>query len=392
MKKFFKKVLFVLLVMGVYLSLGLAVRAASPGGIVGVPIYASIEDIPTVLPDVSDICFCAKHSVYQKMPNARNLLLGQVVTSDGNILVTFSVPKLEGIETLDVEEYDFLLKECPDKNILMVTVEYSNHKNGEVIAESYLYVFNPEENPAVGFHYEDGVFSVHMDKIVAMAHFSSKEATMPKLWTDDYTQRITRTNIYKSFSAGMSNFNYEGWSYDVVDDVFYDYGYVNLPYDMRKYLMEYMFDYNEYVSHLAEKENWYKTLKAFWKGKSYDEFDLDRYAESLGATVQNPPTSNGEKEYVLGDHIVRVGCFLCQTDVDETTAQRASIGLDCSYVEWDASGAKTSKNSYDFNTHCFKVRDSEELVPVKVDQDGYFVSRWDFDFVVSLLGYCAKTM
>lgn len=385
MKRFFKVFLMVLLVFGTCLLASSSVYAADDKQIVGVPIYASIEDIPTVLPDVTDICFHADHSVYKKMPNARNLLLGQVVTSDGNILVTFSVPKLEGIETLDVEKYDFLLEDCPDKNILMVTVEYPNHKNGEAIAESYLYVFNPEENPAIGFHYEDGIFSVHMDKIVAMARFSSKEATSPKLWTDDYTKRVSRTNIYKSFSAGMSNFNYEGWNYDVVDDVLYDYGYVNLPYDMRKYLMEYMFDYNEYISKTAEKERWYGTLKAYWKGKGYNEFDLDRYAKSLGATVQNSSANPNEKEYVLGDNTVHLGCFLCQTD--EQSAQE-STAINSSFVEWNSSAE--SSRTYDFNTHCFKVRDGEGLTPVKIDRDGHAVSRWDFDFIVSLLGYCAK--
>jgi hypothetical protein len=36
------------------------------------------------------------------------------------------------------------------------------------------------------------------------------------------------------------------------------------------------------------------------------------------------------------------------------------------------------------------MRNGEESEPVKIDKDGYTISRWDFDFVVSLLGYCAK--
>lgn len=391
MKKFFKGFLMVLLVLGVCLSMSMSAYAATPEeNQASVPIYGSIEDIPTILPEVTDICFVAKHRVFKEMISSRNLLLGQVVSADNNILITFSVPNLEGIELLDVEKYDFLLKDCPDKNILMVTVEYPNHKNGEVVADSYLYVFNLEEAPAIGIHFENGSASVHMDKIVAMAHFSSKEATSPKLWTDDYSKQVTRTNVYKSFYAGMSNYAYEGWGYDTVDDVIFDYGYVNLPYDMRKCLMEYMFDYNEYVSQMAEKEQWYGTLKAFWKDKNYSDFDLDGYAKSLGATVQSLPKTT-EKEYVLGNHIVHIGCFLCQTEASEPTEQCANTSMNCSYVEWSDSNAKVAK-SYDFNTHCFRMRDDEELVPVRIDKDGYAVSRWDFDFVVSLLGYCAKSM
>lgn len=352
-------------------------------------VYEAITDLPSILPDAEIIKFRPDHPAY--MAEGRNKLLGQVVAKSPECLITFSIPEIEGLDNLDIEDYNFMAPEAQAKRILMVTSEYYSAKKGDKIARTSLFVFNPSEKPEVTLEFEDDVILVSMDPVVAEIDLSAVIAKTTKLWTDDYTKASTKASTYQSTAASMWNYAKHGWSASQVDDALFSYDFLDLPYDMRKCLTEYLYDYNEYLSKEAKKESWYQAKGKYWQKKDYSSFDLDQYAKSLGATVQNSPSEKGDKEYLIGDHTIYVGCFTKPEEWANLKGQdhTVDVGLDCSWVYWTEHGARNQETTYNFNTYAYEQREGEWLSPVKID-DYHYVSRWDFDFIVSLLEYCAK--
>ncbi len=377
--KYIKIILLALLVFGASLLMGRTVYAAPSDTeseiTEAIMIFNSIESIPAVLPECDGICFNAKHEAYAKMPDARNLLLGQTVSEDGNILITFSVPRIEGIEESDIEKYDYLLTNFMDRRILMVTVEHLDREPGEPFAEAYLYVFSPEENPAVGLNFNGNIITVNMDRPALEIRLSSiAAASEPKLWTDDYTGKLTRTSSYMSCRASIADYAYDYIDSSSMGETRFDYGYVNMPSDMRSQLIGHMFSYNEYLAKKAEQEKWYSAMNKFWQNKAHTSFNLDAYAKSLGAKIENLPME-GDKEYRIGDYVIRLSY------PDASSAES---------VEWSDISTNVSNSEFDVDAHCFKLRRDEETELIKVDSSNHHLGRWDFDYVVSLLEYCAK--
>jgi len=165
---------------------------------------------------------------------------------------------------------------------------------------------------------------------------------------------------------------------------------IDLPLDMRKYLVEYMFDYNEFLRSAEEQKQLYQAMGDFWQDKKYQVFDLDAYVESLGGMVQNPPTDKGDKEYILNNHRITIGCYAKQEDW--TAAEHSvDVGLDCSWVNWDPTGAKPKDSDFEYVTNQYQTTsDDDGLEPVQIDDEGHLVSRWDFDFIIDLLNYCKR--
>ena len=386
--KFFKKAV----LLGAISSLlpGFVVTAKASGSEATSVCYESISDIPAVLSDVSEVRFKPNHPAYEK--GGRNMLLGQVLAEDINCLITFSIPEIDGLDNLDIEDYNFMAPNEAEKRILMMTAEYYQAEKGESIAYSNLFVFNPAENPELTVNFESGKVNAEMNPVVVETYLYSKNAKTNKIWADNYTGKTTKTTVYQSSSAGMYNYAMHGWGSGNVDDVTFSYDYLDLPLDMRKYLTQYLYDYNEYLSKEAGKLAWYKSMHKFWKDQNYSEFDLDAYAKSLGATVQNPPTSAGDKEYVMGDHVISVGCFVSPKDWAKLGGQNrtVNVGLDCSWVYWNEHGARTKSGTHNFETYAYEQRVDSEMSPVKID-DTHYVSRWDFNFIASLLEYCSKS-
>ena len=233
---------------------------------------------------------------------------------------------------------------------------------------------------------EPNQLNVEMDSVIAEVYASSNESTTIRIWEDDFTKESTRTNVYQSAAAGMSNFASEGWYEEYVDDILFSAGVIDLPLDMRKYLVEYMFDYNESLRSAKERKELYQAMSDFWRDKQYQEFNLDAYVESLGGTVQNPPTDKGDKEYVLnGNHII-IGYYMKQEE-RATTKQSVDIGLGSSWVNWNPAGTKPEKGDFEYVAN---QSSDDELEPVQIDAEGHLISRWDFDFIIDLLNYCKR--
>ena len=385
--KFFKKAVLLGVISSLLPGFTITANASSPEA--ASVYYESISDIPAVLSDVSELRFKLNHPAYEK--GGRNILLGQVLAEDINCLITFSIPEIDGLDNLDIEDYNFMAPKEMEKHILMMTAEYYEAEKGESIAYSNLFVFNPAEEPELTISFETGKVNAEMNPVVVETYLYSKNAKTNKIWADDYTGKATKTTVYQSSCAGMYNYAMHGWGSGGVDDVTFSYDYLDLPLDMRKCLTQYLYDYNEYLSKEAGKLSWYESMKTFWKDKEYSEFDLDAYAVSLGATVQNPPTNKGDKEYRIGDHIITIGCFTDPKDWGQLGGQdrTVSVGLDCSWVYWNEHGARTRSQTYNFETYAYEQRRDKEVSPVRID-DKHYVSRWDFDFIASLLEYCSK--
>lgn len=345
--------------------------------------YNSISDIPTVLSGVSKITFKPNHPAYKQ--GGRNKLLGQIVVKDCDCLITFSIPEIEGLSNCDLENYNLMAPKAEEKRLLMITVEYYEAKIDETTAESRFIVFNPTEDPELTLSIRPGNISARMDPIVADVSLFSSKATTYKIWTDDYTKKPTKTTVYQSSGAGMDNYAMFGWGAGGVDDATFSYDYLDLPLRMRRYLAEDMFEYNEYLSKEVGRQKWYQTLSAFWQDKDYAEFDLDAYAKSLGATVQSPPNNACNKEYLIGGHIICIGCF---TNPKDDTGQAEAVTRGYSWVYWNEYGVKDKDKTADFETYSYERREGEESEVVKVDSSHY-VSRCDFDYLASLLAYCA---
>lgn len=242
MKQIIKKLVLLVLVATLGLVPGVSARAEDPN-------IVAINGVPLVLPDDSeDFTFALDLDDFED--GARNKLLGQSLYR--NCLITFSVPELENLDAEDIENYSFNAPnpEAQKKRLLMVTLEYFEALPGQDLATSYLYVFNPDETPQVELLFMGDIVWVRMIPCVAEVVMYSKCGTNSKLWTDDWTEGTTQTAVYKSYSAGISNYIGHGWFYQDVDDVTFSYDYVDLPIDMQKYLKEYLFDYNEYLGRM----------------------------------------------------------------------------------------------------------------------------------------------
>lgn len=362
----------------------LSVRAAEDTSSKQV-VFESLEEIPIVLDGITEFSVKPEHSAYST-EGYRNKALGSVVSEENCILITFSVPELAGLDNYDIEDYNFGAPSEEKKRILMMTAEYYKAIQGSRIAEFWLFVFSPSEEATLNLTLEPNKLNVEMDSVIAEVYASSNESTTIRIWEDAFTKESTRTNVYQSAAAGMSNFASEGWYEEYVDDILFSAGVIDLPLDMRKYLVEYMFDYNESLRSAKERKELYQAMNDFWEDKQYQEFDLDSYVESLGGTVQNPPTDKGDKEYILNSHRITIGCYTKQEELSEVD-RSADVGLDCSWVNWDATGAKPEKGDFEYVAN---QSSDDELEPVQIDDEGHLVSRWDFDFIIDLLNYCKR--
>ena len=378
--KYIKKVLLVLCCF--WLLPSLSVRAAEDASSKQV-VFESLEEVPKVLDGITEFSVKPEHSAYST-EGYRNKLLGSAVSEENGILMTFSVPELAGLDNFDIEDYNFGAPSAERKRILMVTAEYYQAIQGSKIADFWLFVFSPSSNPVLDITLEPNQLSVEMDSAIAEVYANSNESTTIRIWEDDFTKQSTRTNVYQSTAAGMNNYASEGWYEEFVDDIFFSVGVIDLPLDMRKYLVEYMFDYNESLHSAKERKKLYQTMSDFWGDKQYQEFDLDAYVESLGGTVQNPPTDKGDKEYILNGHLITIGCYTKQEECS------ADVGSDCSWVNWDPTGAKPGKGDFEYATKEYQTSSGGGLEPVQIDDEGHFVSRWDFDFIIDLLNYCKR--
>ncbi|MBQ3271326.1 hypothetical protein IJH10_01845 [Candidatus Saccharibacteria bacterium] len=351
-------------------------------------VFESLEEIPMVLDGITEFSVKPEHSAYST-EGYRNKALGSVVSEENGILITFSVPELAGLDNYDIEDYNFGAPSEERKRILMVTAEYYQAIQGSKIAEFWLFVFSPSEEATLNLTLEPNQLTVEMDSVIAEIYASSKEATTIRIWEDDFTKESTRTNVYQSAAAGMSNFASEGWYEEFVDDILFSAGVIDLPLDMRKYLVEYMFDYNESLRSAKERKELYQAMSDFWEDKQYQEFSLDAYVESLGGTVQNPPTDKGDKEYVLNGNHITIGCYMKQ---EERTATEHSVGvgLDSSWVNWNPAGTKSEKGDFEYVANQYQTTSDDGLEPVQIDDEGHLISRWDFDFIIDLLNYCKR--
>ena len=378
--KYIKKVLLVLCCF--WLLPSLSVRAAEDASSKQV-VFESLEEVPKVLDGITEFSVKPEHSAYST-EGYRNKALGSVVSEENGILMTFSVPELAGLDNFDIEDYNFGAPSAERKRILMVTAEYYQAMQGSKIADFWLFVFSPSSNPVLDITLEPSQLSVEMDSAIAEVYANSNESTTIRVWEDDFTKESTRTNVYQSAAAGMNNFASEGWYEEFVDDILFSAGVIDLPLDMRKYLVEYMFDYNESLRSAKERKKLYQTMSDFWGDKQYQEFNLDAYVESLGGTVQNPPTDKGDKEYILNGHLITIGCYTKQEECS------AHVGSDCSWVNWDPTGAKSEKGDFEYVTKEYQTSSGGGLEPVQIDDEGQLVARWDFDFIIDLLNYCKR--
>ena len=168
-------------------------------------VYESLEEIPIVLNGITEFSVKPEHSAYST-EGYRNKALGSIVSEENGILLTFSVPELAGLDNYDIEDYNFGAPSEERKRILMVTADYYQAVQGSKIADFWLFVFNPNDEPTLSLALEPSQLSVEMDSAIAEIYASSKEATTIRIWDDDFTKKSTRTNVYQSITAGMSNF------------------------------------------------------------------------------------------------------------------------------------------------------------------------------------------
>ena len=241
--KHIKKLVLLMLVVAIGLVPVVPARAEETG-------IVAMSDVPLVLPDDNkEYLFPLNLDDFED--GVRNKLLGQSLYR--NCLITFSVPELLNLDAEDIENYSFNAPnpDTQEKRILMVTLEYFEALPGQTRATSYLYVFNPNENPQVELSFIGDRVWVRMIPCVAEVIIHSREGVTTKLWTDDWTGSTTKTSVYKSYSAGASDYNGRGWLYPNVDDVTFSYDYISLPIDMQKCLKEYLYDYNEYLGRVG---------------------------------------------------------------------------------------------------------------------------------------------
>ena len=199
--KFFKKAVLLGVISSLLPGFTITANASSPEATS--VYYESISDIPAVLSDVSELRFKLNHPAYEK--GGRNMLLGQVLAEDINCLITFSVPEIDGLDNLDIEDYNFMAPKEVEKRILMMTAEYYETEKGESIAYSNLFVFNPSEEPELTISFETGKVNAEMNPVVVETYLYSKNAKTNKIWADDYTGKTTKTTVYQSSCAGMYN-------------------------------------------------------------------------------------------------------------------------------------------------------------------------------------------
>ena len=207
-----------------------------------VEIYDSIEEIPTIVTDAWQVRFKPNHPAYEL--EKRNVLLGQVVDQELQCLITFSIPEISNLDTLDLENYNYMAPTSQKKRLLLVTVENYAAKEKSILATSTLFVFNPEDDPMVTINLLSGGVSVEMDEVAAVVSMYSMEGVTSKIWVDGYNKKPIKTATYKSRGASMRNYAIDGWSSDKVDDATFSYNYLELPIDMQKYLKAFMYDYN----------------------------------------------------------------------------------------------------------------------------------------------------
>lgn len=370
--KYIKKVLLVLCIVCFLPSFSLKVAAAEKGE----TEFSSLEEIPLVLDGLSEIKVVPSHSAYQT-EGYRNKMLGAVVSKENGCLITFSIPELAGLDNLDIEDYNFGLETAQKKQILMVTAEYYEVPQGAKIADFWLFVFNPADEPLLTLELSPNQVFAKMDASIATICASSKETSTIRIWDDSYTKDSTRTSVYQSFAAGMSDYAGEGWFYEEVDDVEFSYGVIDLPYDMRKYLDVYLFDYNEYCAKSSSSEENDPLLSSFWEEEK-QSFDLDGYVLSLGGTAESLSTSKDAKVYLLNGHKITIGYYKEQAETS-------------SWVEWSPSGVASGENDFVYTAKKYQTSAKDSLEPVQIDTEGHLISRWDFDFVIDLLNYCKRT-
>ncbi len=208
-----------------------------------IEVYDSIEEIPTIVTDAWQIRFKPNHPAYEL--EGRNMLLKQILGEELKCLITFSIPEISNLDSLDIENYSYMAPTPQKKRLLLVTAEYYTAKEKSVHATSTLFVFNPEDDPIVTINLLSGGVSVEMDKIAAVVSMYSMKGVSSEIWVDDYTKKPTKTATYQSKGASMRNYEIDGWSSDKVDDATFSYNYLELPIDMQKYLKIFMYDYNE---------------------------------------------------------------------------------------------------------------------------------------------------
>lgn len=255
MKNFLRNVLLVACVLAIFVGFwpSLTVEARTYGRSTNsaekkdVELYNSIEEIPTIVTDAWQIRFKPNHPAYEL--EGRNVLLKQVLDEELKCLITFSIPEISNLDTLDIENYSYMAPTPQKKRLLLVTAEYYAAKEKSIHATSTLFVFNPEDDPVVTINLLSSGVSVEMDKIAAIVSMYSMEGISSGIWVDNYTKKPIKTAVYQSAGASMRNHGIEGWSSDKVNDATFSYDYIDLPLDMQKYLKGYMYDYNESLSH-----------------------------------------------------------------------------------------------------------------------------------------------
>ena len=382
-------------------SVALATKSEAKNDVLS---YDSIDEIPSVLPDgASEIHVKPDSWAYQYQDNGkRGFFLSQVISEEGGCIITFSVPEIsvldsdELVDAYDIEfnrfspSLDIDIDQDSEKRILMVTAEFYGKKVNGIIAKSWLFVYNPAEDPELTISFEAlGDVNAYLSPAVTELSFTSKNAVYNKVWADGDTNHLIESNAYQSSSAAVFDYAQWGDTFEDADDVTFSSGEIILPLDLRKKLVENIYDYNDYLAESSRKYSWYDSFSDYWQDKDYSVFSLDAFAKSLGADVQNPPTTKGDKVYLLGNHLVTVGCF-AKDDSGENVYYASDIGLDTSWVSWNERGVKTAKSEYQFDTHNYNLRSGDQSAdPVKID-DEHYLNRWDFDFLVSLLEYCAS--
>ena len=381
-----KYLLVILLVSVFYFLLAVTAHAAGNGDTQPVTVtYKQIEDIPTSLPDCDQIFIKVSDGAYSYR-GWRNYNLGQFMSTKHKCLITLSVPELTGLDAYDVELNNEGDAKKHTNRYIMVTSEYLAWGEDNIIAEAELFVFDVNDSPTICITFHDGRIGVGMDKYVVGLHMNARESIDVEDWTDEWMHSTISTKVYQSDGYGMYNYAAWGSAAGGDKDFIWSCGNIEMSRNKRKNFVGYIGDYNTYLENKAKKVDWYKEHKKYWNDKNYNEFKLDEYVKSLGGTVTTTTGDYPYKTIRLNGNKITVGCFVDKECYDQWDVQE--FKLNDSWVSWGETGYRTEKSNATFDTHCYQLR-PDEYVPVKIG-DNIYADRWDFDFLISLLDYCAK--
>lgn len=383
MKKFFSKIVLLVLIFCLFPTISVKAQEGDAGTTVTMK-YDTLESLPNSLPNCDQIKVKPEHKAY--LEGIRNVNLGQFVSTQHKCMLTFSIPEMKGFSEQVIEKNDTGSPEPHTNRILMVTAEYLTPNDYDVIAESYLYIFNPEDNPTLCITFIDDMASVGMENYVTYISFFARKAQGKIEWTDEWAKKPIKAKTYQS--DGYSMYDYATWgTAEGGDNSFvYNYGEVEMTYNKRKQLLDNIKAYNTYLSNKEKKEAWYNDHLKYWTKEDYSSFKLDDYVKSLGGTITTVSEEVPNYKVInLNGNTITIGCFSDDECYDQWGVHVFSINN--SWVSWDEEGYKCEKDNIKFDTHCYKLR-SGEYPPVKVD-DNLYSERWDFDFLLSLLDHCA---